>query len=253
MHYISILKLLITASVFISVLALALRAHAADVTYLFRNWRLGLRAFVAIYVVVPVVAALFVAGMDMKHEVKVALLILSVSPVPPLLPKRQLKSGAEGTYVTSLLVSAALVSPLVAPLGVQLMGTLFGVDSQVSFVQLGMTLGVTILLPLLLGLALQRVLGRHTVRTSDLLAKASGLLLAMCALVLLVLLYPALRHLVGSGTLVAILGFIIAGLLAGNLLGGTSPQNRMGLSLAAATRYNPTPGRGHGNRHHQLP
>jgi BASS family bile acid:Na+ symporter len=237
MEYIATLKLLIIASVFLSVLALALRAHAADVLYLFRNWRLGLRAFAAIYVIVPIVAALIVANVDLKHEVKVAILILSVSPIPPLLPKRQLKSGADSAYITGLLVGAALVSPIASPLGLELLGRAFGVDPQISFGRLAMTLAITILLPLLSGLALQRVLRSHAEKVADVLAKAAGLLLVGCALVLLVLLLPAIRHLLGGGTLLAIVGIIIAGLLAGNLAGGASPRNRTALSLAAATRH----------------
>lgn len=237
MGVLAILKFLIVASVFLSVLALALRARTEDVLYLFREWRLGLRAFVAIFVIVPLAAALLVSAFEFRHEVEVAIMVLSVSPIPPLLPKRQLKSGAEGNYITGLLVAAALVSPIVAPVGLHLFGALLGNDAHVSFANLGTTLAITIVVPLLLGLGLQKLLGEHADRVSDRLGKFAALLLVACGLVLLVMLFPAIVRLVGEGTLVALISLIIVGLLAGYLLGGPSRTHRGALALAAAVRH----------------
>lgn len=237
MEYIGILKLLIITSVFLSVLALGLRARTADVFYLFREWPLGLRAFLAMYVVVPLVAAFLVSNFDIKHEVKVALLVLSVSPVPPLLPKKQLKTGGEGSYIIGLLVAGALVSPLVVPAGLYLFGAFFGVHTEVSLAKLITTLVITILAPLLLGLLAQRFLRERSDRISAVLGKFAALLLIACGLVLLVMLLPALGHLIGEGTVIALAGMILAGLAAGYLLGGRSKENRTALALAAASRH----------------
>jgi len=237
MSLIAALKLLIVASIFLNVLALALRARAEDVLHLFRNWDLGLRAFAAMYLVVPLVALAIVAAFELKPGVEIALLVLSLSPVPPLLPKKQLKSGAEGAYITSLLVAAALASLLVIPAGLHLFAAVFGRQVDVPVLGIVKILAVTIAVPLLLGFAVQKLLGTRAARVSVIVGKVAMAMLLVGVLVLLVLMGPAMWRLVGGGTLAALVGMILAGLAAGYLLGGGSAGNRAALALAAATRH----------------
>ena len=237
MDSIATFKLLIVLSVFLNVLALGLEARGGDVFYMFKHWRLGLRAFVAMFLVVPLVATLLVISFQFRREVEIAILLLSVSPVPPLLPKKQLKSGAEGQYATGLLVGAALVSPLVALVGLHLFGLIFHTQASISFANLAMTLVITIIAPLLLGLVLQKVLGKHAQRAADVLGKVAGLMLALCALALLVMLLPVIARVIGEGTILALAIMIVAGLFAGHVLGSGTTGDRTALSLAAATRH----------------
>ncbi len=237
MSWIAALKLLIVASVVLNVLALALRTRAEDVLHLFRNWDQGLRAFAAMYLVVPLVALAIVAAFELKPGVEVALLVMSLSPVPPLLPKKQLKSGGEGAYVTSLLVAAALASLLVMPVGLHLFGAVFGRNVDVPILAIAKALATTIAVPLLLGVVGRRLLGARAARMSEVIGKVAMAMLLVGALVLLVLLAPAMGQLLGGGTLLALVGMILAGLAAGYLLGGKTPGNRAALALAAATRH----------------
>jgi BASS family bile acid:Na+ symporter len=231
------LKLLIVVSIVLSVFSLALRARLADVLHLFRNWNLGLRALVAMFVVVPLVALSIVMAFDLRPGVEIALLVLALSPVPPLLPKKQTKAGAAGAYITSLLVCAALVSMLAMPLGLHLFGAVLGRDVDVPMMTMVKTLAITIGMPVLLGFVAQKLLGAHAGRVSDVVGKLAMAMLLVGVLALLVLLAPALGHLIGGGTLLALLGMIVAGLVAGYLLGGGSEGNRAALALAAATRH----------------
>lgn len=237
MDSIATLKLLIVLSVFLNVLALALQARGQDVFYMFKHWRLGVRAFVAMFVVVPLVAIVLVTGFPFRREVEIAILLLSVSPVPPLLPKKQLKSGAEGQYATGLLVGATLVSPLVALVGLHVFGLIFGAQASLSLANLALTLVMTIIAPLLLGLGVQKLLGERAQRVAEVLGKAAGLLLVLCVVVLLVMILPVIGRLIGEGTILALAGMIVAGLLAGHVLGNGTSGDRTALSLAAATRH----------------
>ena len=88
MSLLAAMKLLIVTSIVLNLMALAMRAHARDVLHMFRNWRLGLRAFVAMFGVVPAIALAMSLNFGLRPEVKIALLVLSLSPVPPLLPKK---------------------------------------------------------------------------------------------------------------------------------------------------------------------
>lgn len=238
MSLLAVMKLLIVLSIVLNVVALAMRAHADDVMHLFRNWRLGLRAFVAMYVVVPAIAVAVAINFELKPEVEIAVLVLSLSPVPPLLPRKQLKAGGTGSYITGLLVAAALASLVVMPLGLHLMGVLFGVSRDIPIAGVAKTLAITIAAPMLLGFIARQLLGRErAIRVSNLLGKAAMLLLVACGLVVLVMVAPAIWRLVGGGTLVALLAMIFAGLGAGWLLGGDVPENRAALALASATRH----------------
>ncbi|WP_372017303.1 hypothetical protein [Pseudoxanthomonas sp. 10H] len=238
MSLLQAMKLLIVASIVLNVLALAMRAHAQDVVHLVRNWRLGLRAFVAMFVLVPAIAVAMVAAFELRPEVEIALLVLSLSPVPPLLPRKQLKAGGEGSYITGLLVAAALASLLVLPLGLHLMGMLFEVGHRIPTASVARTLAITIGAPLLLGFAMRRLLGRaRAIHVSNLLGRAGMALLLASGLVVLVAVAPAMWSLVGRGTLVALLAMIVAGLGAGYLMGSDVPENRAALALACATRH----------------
>lgn len=237
MTFALILKLLIMASIFLSVLALALRAHWHDLFYLFRDWRLGLRAFVAMFVIVPAVAMALVALFDFPPPVEIALIALAFSPIPPLLPKKQLKAGGNESYVTGLLVGASLVSLVVTPLGMELAGVVFHIDTHVSPLSIALTLGIGVGAPLLFGLAGGRLLGQRAGPIADAIGKFSMILLLLCVVALLVAMAPAIGEVLGQGAIMALVAMILAGLAAGYALAGPSVENKVALSLAAATRH----------------
>jgi len=237
MTLMAVMKLLILLSIVLNVIALTMRAKAQDVVYLFQHWRLGLNAFASMFLVVPAVALVMALNFDLRPEVKIALLVLSLSPVPPLLPKKQHKAGGDDCYITGLLVAAALASLVVMPLGLQLFGKLFGVSQFVPVSVVAKTLVLTIAGPMLLGFIIQKLMGARAEPASHVLGKLAMLLLVICGLVVLVMVAPAIWRLIGGGTLAALVAMIVAGLGAGYLLGGPSTENRAALALASATRH----------------
>jgi len=62
-------------------------------------------------------------------------------------------------------------------------------------------------------------------------------LLALGLVVILVAMMPTILALVGNGTLLAMVAFVVIGLSVGHLLGGPYPQERPILALSAATRH----------------
>ena len=231
------LKLVIVLSVVLNALALAMRARAEDVLYLVRRPGLAVRSFVSMYVVVPLAALLAIVLIDPRPGVALALLVLSLSPVPPLLPKKQLKSGGEGAYILGLLVSAAVVSVLVMPVGLSLLGSVFGRELHAGAGTIAKTLAITVIGPMLLGLIAQKILGGRAEPLSHVVGRIGMWMLVIGALGALIILAPALWRVVGEGTLLAMLVVIIAGLVAGYVLGGASPSIRTALALASATRH----------------
>src|SRR4051812_17766328 len=115
-----VIALAVKSSIFLIVLALGLRSSAADAMYLWRQPGRLVRALVAMYVVMPLFALGFVRSFDLYPAVNIALLTLSISPVPPFLPNRALKAGGEFSYACGLLVAAASVAIVLIPLAVAL-------------------------------------------------------------------------------------------------------------------------------------
>ncbi|WP_395335473.1 hypothetical protein WBP06_26240 [Novosphingobium sp. BL-8H] len=232
-----ILKLLLVLSVVLMVFGLALRAKAADALYFVTHWQLGLRAFVSIFVVVPLIAITMAKVLDLHPVVKAAMVAVSLSPLPPILPGKMMRAGGRACYVTGLLVGSTLLSVIVTPLGIMLAGDVFGVDIGISAKKVVTTLGITILLPLLAGFGAAAFLGSAVDKASQVISKIGTVLLVAVALVLLVRLGPAMIDVIGQGTLVALLAMSIAGLAAGYLLAGSNRGDKATLALASATRH----------------
>ena len=130
MDLVQLIRLAITASILLLVFALGLRATAEDATYVLRRPALLLRGFVAMGVIVPAVAAALAALFQLNPAVEIAVLAMAVSPVPPILPGKQLKLGGRSRYVFGLLVAAALVAVIFVPLAIELLGWLWDVIAE---------------------------------------------------------------------------------------------------------------------------
>jgi bile acid:Na+ symporter, BASS family len=81
-----LIGLAINISMFLIVFALGLRATMQDATYLFRNPELFARSLLSMNVLMLVVAVLIAVMLNPAPEIKIALVALALSPVPPILP-----------------------------------------------------------------------------------------------------------------------------------------------------------------------
>lgn len=237
MNLAQIIQLLIVGSIMLSVLSLALRAHPRDIFYLVRHWQLGLRAFLALFVIVPAVAIAVALIVDPPPAVKIAIIALAFSPTPPVLPKSQLKVGGSADYVTSLLIFGAIGSLVVAPTGILLAGQFFPANPRIGIETTAPILLLTVGAPLLLGFAGRAVLGERVLRPAKVIGAIGGITLGLGIVALLVMLAPAIWDVIGHGTLLALLIMIAAGVAAGYLLEGPAGGDRDSLALAAATRH----------------
>jgi BASS family bile acid:Na+ symporter len=92
------IPVLISLSIFLMVTTLGLNAEWRDAASLFRKPGLLLRSVLAMNVIMVVFAAAMVSLFDLSFATKVAIIAIAMSPVPPLLPKKQVKSGGDGCY-----------------------------------------------------------------------------------------------------------------------------------------------------------
>jgi BASS family bile acid:Na+ symporter len=233
----TLVVLVLKASIFLTVLALGLRSSVDDALYLFRRPGRFARSLLAMDVVMPVAAVAMAAAFDLHPPVKIALIALAVSPVPPILPRKQLKGGGHGSYVVGLLFAAALSAIAFAPAAFNLIARVFGTTGYVTVATIVKIVAATVLVPLLAGVIIRRAapdFARQAVRVVSTLATV---LLVLSAVPLLAMTFPAMMSLVGNGTLLAIVVFVVIGLAAGHLLGGPDFDTRGTLALATASRH----------------
>ena len=233
-----VIRIAIVLSIMLIVLSFALRATWRDATSLFRNPSLLLRSLLAMNVVMPIFAMALVGLFSLRPEVAIALLTLAVSPVPPFLPREQLQVAGRRAYdVHSLLGATSLLSILLAPASVVLIGLAFSHHVDIDPLKIARVVAVTVLLPFAAGLIINHLRPSFAASVSPLAGKAGMLLLVVACIPILVKRGPAMLELIGNGTLLAIVAFVAVGLAVGHLLGGPDPQERGVLALATAMRH----------------
>src|SRR5580698_6497718 len=132
MHLLQVLlPLLIQGSLSALVLAVGLDATLDDILYLVRRPTLLIRAFVAISIIVPVVAVLVVRAMPISLTSKVGVILMALAPVPPFVPGKDLKLGGHKAYVYGLYVTFALLAVIIVPATVAVLNHLYGASADV--------------------------------------------------------------------------------------------------------------------------
>ena len=232
-----LIKAVILVSVMLIVLSFALLATWRDATSLFRKPSLLLRSLLAMNVLLPLFAAASVALFALRPAVSIALIALAASPVPPFLPQKQLKLVVDQEYVFGLLGATSLLTVVLAPLTIALIGLAFSLQTHIAPAAIGRIVALTVLIPFALGLIIRRLIPTFALRASPLVSKAGILLLVVALVPVLITMWPAMVSLIGDGTLVVIVAFVAVGLGVGHLLGGANPDDRTVLALATATRH----------------
>jgi BASS family bile acid:Na+ symporter len=226
------LKLSITLIVF----GLGLRATFADATWLFRQPGMLVRSVLGMNVILPLFAVALAVAFDLPPAVKIALILIAVCPVPPILPKKQMKGGGDQPYVYGLVVAAAVLSIVLVPLTVAAIGAWFGRELAVPPRLVLDTVLQTILVPLTVGMLINILMPKVAARLAP-IAGTVGSVLLLAAIPILVIAWPAITSLVGNGSVGAIVAFVIAALVIGHLLGGPDEDNKTTLALAGASRH----------------
>jgi bile acid:Na+ symporter, BASS family len=229
--------LMMQASIVLTVTALGLRARQGDVRSLLADRGRLARSLVAMDVLMPLLALTLVAAFDLHPAVEVALVALAVSPVPPLLPKKEVKSGGRGSYAVGLLVVTAVLSVVTVPAAVALAGPEIGDPRHLSANAVARLVATTVLVPLAAGVVLRRLAPGFADRAVKPAVRASTLLFSVSALLVLAAAWRPIMSLVGNGTLLVIAVFSATGLAAGHLLGGPAKEDRVVLALSTASRH----------------
>src|SRR6185295_14405186 len=152
MNQTTLISLVLKSSIVLLVFGLGLDITVQETTYLLRRAGLLLRSLLAMNILMPLVAAALVAAFDLHPAVKIVLVALSVSPVPPLLPKKQFKVGGSVSYTFSLLVAEAVLAILFVPIGIGLFAKAFAIPAHVSSAGVALIVLITVIMPLAAGM-----------------------------------------------------------------------------------------------------
>lgn len=224
-------------SILLSVLAIGLKATPGDAMYLLRRPRLLARAFLSMDVLMPLFALLLIFTFNLHPAVKIALVALSVSPVPPIFPKSALKAGGREDYAIGLLVAASVLSIAVIPIAMKILESTGRVSLAMPARSVAAMVFVTVLAPLLAGIAVRAMAPSFAERAAKPVGILATVLLMVCFIPVLFGSTRVILSLIGDGTLLSMAGFAVAGFIIGHLLGGPEPENRRVLALATASRH----------------
>jgi bile acid:Na+ symporter, BASS family len=233
----NLVKLGIQLSIFLTVLGMGLVARWSDVTYLLRKPGLLARSFLSMFVIMPLICVGVALYFRLPPAIKVALVALAISPVPPFLPKKELTAGGEEAYTISLLSLAALLSIVFVPVVTSLFGQWFDRPAEVPALKIAQIVGLTILVPLLVGIALRARMPALAAKA----AKPAGLiglvLLVACCVPLLIRLWPLVASFFGNGTVLTLALIALVGTVIGHILGGPDAGDRRVLALSSSARH----------------
>ncbi|MEN8141562.1 MAG: hypothetical protein ABFR97_10105 [Thermodesulfobacteriota bacterium] len=230
-----ILLLTLKISVGAVIFAIGLGARLSHLTYLWRRPALLLRALIAMYLGVPLVAIIMVKVLHLPPGVEVGFLVLAVSAGAPLLPRKLVGIGRD-EFVFSLVFTSTLLAIFTVPAWLAVLGPQFGSPAHLAPKQVSLIFAKSFFLPLLAGMVMGRLFPGLAARSRARLMGLSLILLAACALLLLVLHWRVIAQVHWQGIL-ALAVFTLCALAIGHGLGGPAPEDRTALAIACATRH----------------
>jgi len=232
-----VIGIAINISMFLIVLGFGFNATFDNVTYLFRRPRLFVRAIVAMNIVMLglVIGALMV--FNLPPPIRIALVALALSPVPPIFPSNRVKAGGRVRYTLGLLAGAGVAAVVLAPLGIELLGRSFGVAMHMPVSRVASIIVMSVLLPLLVGIAIRYFAPTFAERAARPVSLFATILLIVAVLPVLVIATKTILALAGTGALACLILFSVVGVAVGHLLGGPEPGDRTILALATGSRH----------------
>jgi BASS family bile acid:Na+ symporter len=214
-----------------------LGARFSDVSALLRRPALLARSLISMLVVAPALAVALVSLFDLNREVAIALVALSISPLPPLLPSRGERAGGRPEFGLGLVLLLAVLSVPIIMASAAILQAVFGRDYVATPWAITRLLTLTMVAPLVAGMVLARISPPTARRLEGPLEKMQRWLLPIAMIVLLISAAPDIWSLIGNHSLTAIGIFVVGTFAVGHLLGGSDRQYAAVLAFASSCRH----------------
>lgn len=177
----------------------------------------------------PLFAIVMTRLVPFNRAVVIALIALSISPVPPLLPSRVTKSGGQAPYGLGLMATAASFSNVYVPLAVYLIGKYSNRPFAMGPDAVAKLIVLSVLAPLAAGIVFRKVAPGTAERIADPLARVAGIALLIGVLCILIFSIPGAWLLIGNGTIIAFIAFVLMGLTVGHFSADQDQENGLRL------------------------
>ena len=231
------LMLALQASVLLIVFGFGLQTTLQELQYLLRRPGLLARSLLAMFVIMPIVAVILVRAFDLRPSFEIALVALAISPVPPLLPRKEGKAGGRAAYGLGLMAVVSVLAIVVVPLWIQVLGRYFDRELQMPPIAIAKVVVMMTLLPLITGVIVRAFAPALAARLEKPTRLVATVMLVGGATVLLIAAVPVLLNVLDAGIVLATAVFICVGLAAGHWLGGPQPDDATVLALSTASRH----------------
>jgi BASS family bile acid:Na+ symporter len=227
----------VQVSIVCTVFGYGLKTTTADLLDVARRPGLVVRSLIGVFVVMPALALALTSFIDLRQEIRVALVALAISPVPPLLPMKEMKAGGRTPFGLGLLALLALLSIVSIPLTVAVLNQGLARPIAVAPSAIARLALVTVLVPFVAGIVVRARAPAMAERIGPALSLGAKLLLAVAAALILAGMWRSVWEATGQGAIVAITIFVVVGLAVGHLLGGPERETSVVLGLSCACRH----------------
>jgi BASS family bile acid:Na+ symporter len=232
-----IVVLALQVSILSIVFGFGLKTTLDDLLYVARRPGLLARSILAVFVIMPVVAVTLARLFNFAATIRIVLVALAVSPLPPILPNKQSKAGSYTPFGLGLMAMLALLSIVTVPAAVELLGRFLGRQLEPASATIARVMLMSTLVPLAAGMIVRAALPTVANRLEKVVTLFGKVLLLLGVLALVAAALPEIWALIGNGNVLAIVIFTVAGLAIGHILGGPNPDHSIVLALSTACRH----------------
>ncbi|MCJ8158086.1 Na+-dependent transporter [Sphingomonas sp. LaA6.9] len=233
-----LIPILLTISLGLVVISVGMASVRDDLLSVLERPRALARATLAVIIIPPITALIITTLFEMPHAAEAALLLMAISPVPPLVPGKELHVGARRNYVYGLYVAMALLSVVTVPLLGALVGALYDNTAEFPPGIVAKNVFVGVIIPLAIGLIIGRWLApAFAKRVAPMVGNIGMGLVVLAFIPVLVGSWHDMLSLIRDGTVVAVILFTIVAIAGGELLGDPKERGRRTLAVAAAMRH----------------
>ena len=225
-------NLAILAFVITSMLAMGLSLTTKQIIEPLRNVRLVVKALLANFVLVPLLAYLILLVIPLAEPLAIGLILLATAAGAPFLPK--LVEAAKGNiaFGVGLMVLLMVVTIIYLPLVMPLL--LPGV--AVNPMDIAGSLIVLMLIPLAIGLFINARYDDTAASLQPVMSQTSTISLILLSVLMLVLNFKNIIGVIGTGAILAIIIFIVVSFVLGYFLGGPGRDTKSVLGLGTGQR-----------------
>jgi len=224
-------------SIMILAFNLGLNISLQEKMYLLLRPKTILLSLFSMLIIMPVVAVVLCKAFQLPPVAKMALIAMSVSPIPATLPQKEIKAGGEADYAYTLLFSAVIVSVLTIPMSIGIIDNFFDQTVDVSALELIKVLIKSIFLPVSVGIFVKIFARKIADKIKVPLIKVASFLLQVSLVGILIVSWRIVISIVDSLTLIAIILYCLLAIIAGHVLGGPTKEHRTVLAFSTLSRH----------------